>query len=446
MKYEKKSLIVFLVGSLCLMFFSNAQGFDNEVFLLDLDQAYTLALKNHEQIMIAQKEIEKSKLLPKKANSIMMPKVNIYGQYKEYDDDIYFETELGNITLPPIITIPKHQLGGNLEIVQPLYKGSWFPRKEQANQSVSRDAEDYYQVTQNILFQVAQIYYEVVKSKELVVLNQEILKLAEEEKRVAQARFEEGAVTEDAVLNADLKITSTSSKLIEYGNRLTLTKKILKRFIGEDIGWFDILPPPALSVDDRDLSELIGTALESRHDYKRVLAMVNIAKADLKLSKSRFHPSLDSSWDFFSVDNPSYYEDNDYWVFAVQLRIPIYEGGARFLDLKEKKENVLQAELSAKDFNKTIRLEVEEAMLQVKTNESVLVNLEKQEELAQKNYDIVFSKFKFGAATTVDLGQAISTLDAVKTDLTVKKIDFQISILKLEKVIGHFALDIIPAS
>ncbi|MCK5545554.1 MAG: TolC family protein, partial [Desulfobulbaceae bacterium] len=352
---------------------------------------------------------------------------------------------LGNVTLPPIITVPEDQLGGNFEIVQPLYKGSWLPRKEQANQSVSRDTEEYYQVVQNILFQVARIYYEVVKTKELVKLTREIVKLAEEEKRVAQVRFEEGSVTEDAVLNGDLKITSTRSKLIEYTNRLTLTKKILKRFIGKDIGQFDVLAPPALPMNDRDLPELIGTALESRHDYKKVQAMIDIAKADVKLAKSRFHPSLESSWGYFSVDNPSYYQDSDYWVFAVQLTIPIYEGGARFLDLKEKKENVIQAELAAKDFNNTIRLEVEEAMLRVKTNESVLVNLEKQEELAQKNYDIVFSKFKFGAAGTVDLNQAISTLDAVKTDLTVKKIDFQISLLKLEKIIGLFARDIIPA-
>jgi outer membrane protein TolC len=128
----------------------------------------------------------------------------------------------------------------------------------------------------------------------------------------------------------------------------------------------------------------------------------------------------------------------------VKLTIPIYEGGLRYWDFKEKKENVDQAVLAANDFDQNIRIEVEQAMLEVETTQGVLANLKKQEELAQKNYDIVFSKFKFGAASTVDLNQAISTLDAVKTELTVNKIDFQISLLKLQKAIGIFGREIIP--
>lgn len=446
MKSGRKTLIVLWLSVTSLLLLTHSQAFGNEVAFLSLDAAYELAQKNHEQILYAQKEVEKSRLLPKKADSIMLPKVNISGEYREYDEDIAFEAELGSLTLPPIVTIPEHQLGGNFEVVQPLYKGNWLPRKEQAHYSISRDSENYYQISQNILFQVAQVYYEVIKSKELVKLSQEILKLANEEKQVAKARFEEGAVTEDAVLNADLKITSTKSKLIEYGNRLTLTKKILKRLIGGEIGEFDVMAPPALPMDKRELSELIDIAAESRHDYKKVKSMVDIAEADMKVAKSKFHPSLQTSWDYFSFDNPSYYQDTDYWIFAVQLTVPIYEGGIRFHDLKEKRESVSQAELAARDFYKNIRIEVEEAMLQVKTNESVLVNLEKQEELAKKNYEIVFSKFKYGAASSVDLNQAISTLDAVKSDLAVKRIDLQISLLKLKKAIGLFARDIIPAS
>jgi outer membrane protein TolC len=424
----------------------SAHGAEEEggMKMIDLREVCTLTLKNHEQILIARKEIDKSRLLPKKANSIMLPKVNLYGEYREYEDDITFEAELGAITLPPIITVPEHQTGGNFEIVQPLYKGSWLPRKEQAKQSVIRDKEEYYEVAQAILFQASQIYYEVVKSKQLVTLTHEILKLVEEEKRVARARYEEGAVTEDAVLNADLKITSTQSKLIEYNNRLTLTREILQRFIGEDIGPYDVLSPAEQPTADGELPDLIGIALDNRHDYRKALVLGDLAQADLRLAKSRFHPSLESSWDYFSVDNPSYYQDTDYWIFAVQLTIPLYEGGLRHLDVKEKKENIIQAELAARDLNKNIRLEVEEALLQIKTMEGVLDNLRKQEDLARKNYDIVSAKFKFGAASSVDLNQAISTLDAVQTEFVVKKIDLQIAMLKLEKTIGLLGRDLIP--
>ncbi|MBE0674902.1 MAG: TolC family protein [Bacteroidales bacterium] len=457
--------------------------------LLTLQDAYALSLKNNEQILIARKEIIKSELLPKKANAIMLPKVNVYGQYRRYNEPISVEpefssfnitgeaavdgfsvpveTEIGGISLPtatakvdsfsfpvdvqvdgfvldPIVTVPENQTGVNFEIVQPLYKGSWLPSREQAKHSITRDSESYQQVVQEILLQVAQVYYEAIKAKELTALSHEILKLAQEEKRVAQTKFEQGAVTEDAVLNADLKITATESKLIEYGNRFKFTQKVLKRYIGEEIGDFDVFKPADLPVESRSLDELIDIAIRNRHDLKRIRAMKAITKSKLEIAKSRFHPSLESSWNYFAYNNPSYYQADNYWILALQLSVPIYEGGLRYWEFEEKTETVMQAELALQNIIKNIGIEVQEVLLQVETIEGIIANLKKQVELAQKSYDVIFSKFKFGAASTVELNQAIAILNTVKTDLTVNTIDFQVALLRLQKVIGLLGQQIIP--
>ena len=80
-------------------------------------------------------------------------------------------------------------------------------------------------------------------------------------------------------------------------------------------------------------------------------------------------------------------------------------------------------------------------MLTVQTHESILNNLKKQVELAQKNYDIIFSQFEFGSATSLDLNQALTTLDSAKTDLITKTYDYQVVLLNLEKATGMFAMD-----
>jgi outer membrane protein TolC len=442
MKNRRSLLLYFFLTLLSLSGIQPATGVVNNN-IIDLEETLELTIKNHEQILISGKDIDKSRLLLQKADSIMLPKINIYGEYKEYDDDIFFDVDIGPLTFP-VTTVPQHQVGGSFEILQPVYQASWFPRRDQAKLSVTKEKEDYYQVAQDILFQASQVYYEIVKSKELIKVTHDILKLVQEEKRVAQVQFQENAVTEDAVINAELKIASTQAKLVEYENRLTLTKQMLLRFIGKDIGSFDVSLPSDLSIDTRELPELINIALATRHDFKKAQSMKDMAEADVQLSKSRFHPSIESSWNYYSVDNPSYYQDKDYWLFAVQLKVPLYEGGARLADLKEKQESLTQAQWAVTDFNKTIRIEVEEAMLRVKTMESDLAHLRKQEELALKNFDIVFAKFKFGAASSVDLNQAIGTLDGVKTELTVKKFDFQVAILNLKKILGLFAKEILP--
>ena len=68
------------------------------------------------------------------------------------------------------------------------------------------------------------------------------------------------------------------------------------------------------------------------------------------------------------------------------------------------------------------------------------MKLQAQVALAQKSYDIIFSKFKFGAATIVELSQAFAVLDSSKTDLINRTYDYQTSLLKLDKAEGVFVL------
>ncbi len=56
--------------------------------ILTLDEAYERALENSEDILIGLEEIEKSKLFTGKANALMLPHLNLYGQYTKYDNPI----------------------------------------------------------------------------------------------------------------------------------------------------------------------------------------------------------------------------------------------------------------------------------------------------------------------------------------------------------------------
>ena len=115
----------------------------------------------------------------------------------------------------------------------------------------------------------------------------------------------------------------------------------------------------------------------------------------------------------------------------------------RLWDLKEKKAGLNQAKLNLDATNKRIKIEVEDAMLSLQNYESVLKNLQKQVELAQKSYDIVFTQFEYGAVTSLYLNQSLTILDSAKTDLITKTYDYQIAIKKLEKVIGLYAINYI---
>jgi outer membrane protein TolC len=170
---------------------------------------------------------------------------------------------------------------------------------------------------------------------------------------------------------------------------------------------------------------------------------LQLARYDKDLVKSRFHPKLEGGWYYDRSDEDTFNRDKELWLATVLLKVPIFEGGTRFWDLKEKQTNIAQAELTFKDVKRAITTEVQDIFLSVKTYKSILNNLKKRFELAEKNYEIVFAKFKFGSATSTDMNNALITFDSVKTELIVKTYDYQFEILKLEKAIGIFAQDYI---
>ncbi|MHC4455484.1 MAG: TolC family protein [Planctomycetota bacterium] len=411
--------------------------------LISIHEAYDLALETHEHIAIAQKEVEKSKLLPKKANTLLIPRMSINGGYTRLNDPIEFDIEIGSFTLPSIETIPEEQWLGNFNFTQPIYEGKFFPLRRLAYQALESTIEDYYQIIQKVLFQVSEAYYEVLKAKELVENAKEISNLTREELRVSKVKFKAGDVTEDVVLRSELNLTRAQSKLIKSTNGLQLAKGVLKSLIGMETLRFDVVNPPELKKYSGSYEDLVHKSFASRHDYKRALLRVDIAKSDIELVKTRFHPKIEATWDYFRIDDPAFLQDEDYWAAALRVEIPILEGGLRFLDLKEKHGSLRQAKLALNALKDNIQLEIKDGMLTELTEKSLLANLTKQVELAEKNYEIVFAKFKFGAATSVDLNEALVSLDSARTELIIKKYDYQMTLLSLKKAIGIFASNII---
>ena len=420
---------------------SSGGSLPGESSLLSLEDAYRLAIKTHESIQIAEREIKKSSLLPKMANSLMLPRAALYGNYKRLSEPIEFEPTVGNFQLEPIQTIPEEQTVGDAEIVQPVLQPSYFPRRMQARQSIGVSTQQYYQVIQDILYQVALAYHQVLEAKELGQNAEEILTLAEEELQVAKARFKAGNVTEDTVVRAELGIMSARRKLIQSRNRITLAKEVLGRLVGIDERRFDVVEPPHPKEPGEDLKTLESRALANRHDYLGLLRKVEVAKSGVDLAKAKFLPTVDLSWDYYAVDDPAFNQNDDYWLFAVDLKVPLLEGGSRFWELQEKKETLAQARLGCEDMRKTVRIEVQEAILAVQENRDLLEHTRKQLELAKLNYDIIFAKFKFGNATSLDLDEALATLDSTKTQLIVDKYGFQTAVLGLQKAVGLFASD-----
>ncbi len=441
-------LCVIVITLSCVLEFSgvsNAQGISG---IITLEETYRFAMKSHERIAIAGEEIEKSRLLPKKAMSIILPHVSFAGSYIRMDDEITHTTNTHvttgpyidhDITIGPTPTVPEEQWIGNLKVTQSIYEASFFPKRKAAFHTIDRSTEHYHETIQRILFDVANVYYQIVKIKEVLQNAREILKLTERGLRVSRVKFQAGRVREQAVLQSELSVTRAERQVMQAKNNLKFAKDTLAKHMGIGMVEFDVAKPLELPVRTENYEALLDTAYEHRHDYEIAKVNVKLAGDDVKLAKTKFHPTLNCEWNYFWVDEETYALDNQFWNAIVKVDVPIFEGSLRFWDVKEKLTTRRQAKLALDHLKKSIPIEVEDAKLAVVAYEMTLRNLRKQVELAQKSYEIIFAQFQFGSATSLDLNQALTALSTVKTELITNTYDYQLALLNLERSIGLFA-------
>lgn len=427
---SRNFLMLIVMAVLCVFYFPCILCAQEKEKIITLEEAYDLALKTHEKIMISKKEVEKSGLLTKKAFSVMMPTAEIEGSFVRQKEEIKFGE---------YVALPLEQWFSDFNIEQPIYQGSFFPLRKKALNSKTSSIEYSYKTIQDVLFEVANAYYEVLKAEELVENTKETLKLAEEELRVAKARFEVGEVTRTAVLRAEVDVTRAKRNLIKNNNYLKLAKDTLSRLVGIKQIEYHIIKPPTLPKIDQDYKALVSKALKHRYDYKISKLGVDIAKEDKNLVKAKYHPILSAVWSYHRVDPETFVQKDNFWDITLKVSVPIFEGGIRIWDYKEKQKSLNQAILAHDDLKKDIKIEVEDAMLTVETYEGTLDNLRKEVELSEENYHIIFERFKVGLATSLDVTDALTKLDSARTELTTTTYDYQVALLNLKKSIGLFA-------
>lgn len=410
-----------------------ASGAPETTLRITLEEAYSMALATHEQIAIAEKEIQKSKLMPYKAFALMLPHVDIGGQYIQVNKPI--STSPGNL-----IILPKDQTFGVVKVTNAIFNPNYFPQRRQGYETINKNINSFYQTIQDVLFQVAQQYYQVLRSGEQVKNAQQMIKLGHEQVRTTRSKYASGAVTEDAVLRAELDLATAENKLIESTHQNKLAKDTLRHLVALKMPQYEVVKPRPLPEVRENYETLLSKAYDHRYDHKLALSQIELAKTDIEMIKAKFLPSVDASWEYYGVNHPNFSQEANNWTAMLSVKVPVLEGGLRVWEIKDKQKSLQQAQLSLEDKRRNIKIEVEDALLTTQNSKSLIYQFKKQVTLAQKSYDIILSKYTYGAATILDLSQAFTTLFSAKTDLTNRTFDYQVSLLGLDKSVGEFVI------
>jgi outer membrane protein len=410
------------------------------VKILTLEDAFQHAMRSYEDIKIALLDTQSTGLLPWRAVSTTLPDVESGINITHPKEKIY------TATAAPLIAAPSRD--ANITVTQPMFNGSTMPAVMAAWHEYRAGQQGRLFTVREVLFQVAQAYFNLLKYQELVEVARETLKMAEEHNRIASERYDAGQVTKTDLLRAEVEVSRGKRLLSENENNRQLAVSTLARLVGipqEMFQQYQVEKPEensGLRLESEDeMKKYIQTGLSKRNDLKQAKREKDAAKWLLRQSKTTFLPKADFVFEQSWVDPETAADRNGFWMAILKFSLPLFDKGERVIDVWDNRYKLRQAELRYEKLKKDVALQIEEAWLACKTFRTNLEAVKKELELSKENYDVLTQRYQLGQATSLDVTDAFTELVSSRTNLVNETYDYHLAILNLLKQAGLFGND-----
>ncbi len=225
----------------------------------------------------------------------------------------------------------------------------------------------------------------------------------------ANALFDEGVVTINDVLQAEVKLADALQR--------NLTAKSDRDFLAARIN-FMILRPLSEAVDPEEISnaapvgevsidEIYLRALKTRPDVNAKRHEIESKTASLRAIKAQHYPSIFANGGYEFQEN-QYRVNQDNWTLTAGIRLNLYSGGSKSAAVTraEAELEVLKAEESR--LSDIVSLDIQDAYLDWNTAARKVSVAEKAAEQARENLRLRELSYEEGVGTGSDVQDAVA--------------------------------------
>jgi outer membrane protein len=408
---------------------------EDEPHRLTLESAYDLALATDQTLSIAYAEARKGALAPATALTRMMPSVTGNASSNRSDQtgaNRSFNSQLGNVAGGALTTNQT-----SLNLTWPFIDFTLLPAYRRGKLISEATRLEYQAAIRQTLYSVAAAYFEVLSQQRIVEVSVETLRLAEENLAVAQKRADAGAVTRADVLRAKASAEENRRALIQADNDLIVRRNQLANLLDLQRRDFVIVEPPRSGAPPAEdaLDGFLVTAFTEREDLKARELVIRQEQERRKEIKAQYAPVLSGQASAAGTQASGDLNRSN-WQAAIAIRFPFVEAGQRSIDLKRQAIQVEQTEEDYAKFREAVQEEVTNAFVAVRSLRETIDALEAQVDAEQQAYQDVQTQYRAGTARSIDVLDALRTLNNARKDLAVQTYGYELALKRLDQVTG----------
>lgn len=330
-----------------------------------------------------------------------------------------------------------YNFGGGVTL--PVYTGGRIGAQiAAANYGVDAAEEGVVQTRDDLVFQVAQAYYTILKAQHLIAANQAAVDNLNETKRIVQTALSVGKAAPLDTLRVNARLANVEQQLIrsQFLERRAFTRlNVLlgERDLSKQYAVADTLP---FEPERSGLEEAMEKARQRNPDYRAARARLEIQKRKRSVARSMLFPTLNLTAAYRGVLSEKHDTAISDGMILLSLSFPVIDG-TLWNQLAAESAAVRQAEQLADQTELAIAGMVRSAYLDVLEAEERVRAMEKVVEEARESLRIENLKLETGKGIVNDVLDAQADQLRAEVNYIEALADYNVARVALQRAIGR---------
>ena len=368
----------------------------------------------------------------RQASSSYYPRVDAQLGYTIQDD-----AQAVKINSNTVETQEPDYLFGGVAASYTIYDfGRHNARRQQARLQADAVESSFQVQRKDLSLQVIEAYFGILQADRLITAAQEEVTQVEQHRRVAQALFEEGVVTRNDVLQAEVRLAAARQNLLSSNNRLQ------NRWL--QINYLTANPPThRADLDDsanvtrvEEEPEEDGGFGERRHELQALRQELAAAEAGVQETRSAFFPEL---YTRFAVDYLQNEKVREQTIMSatVGVRVNLFDGFTSSTARNKAVQIRSRIHDRLRQTKTGMRLEIDMANNDVNVARERITVAATAIRQGEENLRINRERYQERVGTATDVLDAQTLLTQIRTDHYRALFDYQVASARLQRALGE---------
>jgi outer membrane protein TolC len=414
-------------------------------------------LKSNVQLKQEQLSYEKSVESLNVARSLFLPQIALNANYTLANGGRKIDLPLGDLMNPVYATLnrltdsnqfpqlanqsiqflPNNFHDTKIRVIQPIFNPEiYFNFKAQKELiSVQQAQKNAYE--NELKYSITSAYYQYLQSEEALKVLKETRGFLAELLKVNQKLVANQKATKDVVLSAEYEINKIDQQLAEAAKDHEVAKAYFNFLLNKDLAAEIIVDSTLTSSNANDVSieQLRDIALSQRQEIKQLQSGLLASQQALELNRnSALLPKINVVGDI-GYQGFEYKFDNSQQYALVQFSLSwdIFKGGEKRAKTQQARIDYQVVENKMEQLRRQIELQVIQSHYERQASEQAWTTAQSGVRSAEKNFQIVRSKYNEGQAimleyldaqnkwTTARLTQSIRLFDLLRAEAALQK-------------------------